>query len=242
MTSHEDFVQVHLCRPSQVNAVICRDVINICAGICPDALIAIVTNPVDSLVPVAAGVLKKRGAYRPEKLFGICQIDQMRAEHFYAEATGQEPEKVYVPVVGGHSEATTVPLFSKARPNVSLTAEETMTLINLVRKAASKIVHPTKTESVGATFSMATAALHFVHHLCRAVHDEPHVIISAYVESTVTKSGFFSNELLLGPHGIKENLGYGKVTKLEQQLIDEAVVKLQGEIKMVEDFIAKNVK
>ncbi|EFN80137.1 Malate dehydrogenase [Harpegnathos saltator] len=84
---------------------------------CPDALIAIITNPLDSLVPVAAGVSKKRGVYRPERLFGICQIDQMRAERFYAEAIDQEPKKVYVPVVGGHSETTTVPLFSKARSN-----------------------------------------------------------------------------------------------------------------------------
>lgn len=97
---------------------------------CPDALIAIVTNPLNSLVPLAAGVLKKRGVYRPERLFGICQIDQMRAKRFYAEAIGQEPKKVYVPVVGGHGEITTVPLFSKARPNVPLTVEETITLIN----------------------------------------------------------------------------------------------------------------
>lgn len=98
------------------------------------------TNPLDSIVPVAAGVLKKRGVYRPEKLFGVCQIDQMRAARFYAEAIGQEPKKTYVPVVGGHGENTTVPLFSKARPLVSLTEKETKTLIQLVRSAGKKVV------------------------------------------------------------------------------------------------------
>lgn len=92
------------------------------------------------MVPVAAGILKKRGVYRPERLFGVCQIDQMRAERFYAEAIGQEPRKTYVPVVGGHADNTTVPLFSKARPNVPLTKEETRTLIQLVRDAGKRVI------------------------------------------------------------------------------------------------------
>ncbi|XP_032689198.1 malate dehydrogenase, mitochondrial-like [Odontomachus brunneus] len=81
---------------------------------CPDALIAIVTNPLRLLVPDVAGISKKCGVYRPERLFGNCQIDQMRVQRFYAEAIGQEPKKVYTPVVGGHAETTTVPLFSKS--------------------------------------------------------------------------------------------------------------------------------
>lgn len=98
------------------------------------------TNPLDSMVPVAAGILKKRGVYRPEKLFGVCQIDQMRAARFYAQAIGQEPKKTYVPVVGGHGESTTVPLFSKAKPLIPLTEKETSTLIELVRNAGKKVV------------------------------------------------------------------------------------------------------
>ncbi|XP_070166637.1 malate dehydrogenase-like [Polyergus mexicanus] len=222
------------------NAAICRDIINICADRCPDALIAIVTNPLDSMVPVAAGVLKKRGVYRPEKLFGVCQIDQMRAGRFYAEAIGQEPRKTYVPVVGGHAENTTVPLFSKARPNVPLTEEETKILIQLVRNAGKKVVQAKKGAG-GSTYSMASATLNFVHKLCRAIHHEPHVILSAYVESTVTSAHFFSNELLLGPRGIHRNLGYGTVTKFEQDLIDEAVIVLQRDIALADDFIKKNV-
>lgn len=71
-------------------------------------------------MPVAAGVLKKRGIYRSERLFGVCQIDQMQAERFYAEAIGQEPRKSCVPAVGGHAESTTISLFSKARLDVPL--------------------------------------------------------------------------------------------------------------------------
>lgn len=89
---------------------------------------------------------------------------------------------------------------------------------------------------------MASATLYFIHKLCRAIHQEPHVIISAYVESTVTKTRFFSNELLLGPRGIHKNLGYGTVTNFEQQLIDDAVEVLRQDVAMAEEFVEKNVK
>lgn len=121
-----------------VNAAICRDVIDICADMCPDVLIAIVTNFLDSSVPVAAGVLKKRGVYRPERLFGVCQIDQMRAQRFYMEAIGQESKKTYVSVVGGHAETTTVPFFSKTTPNVPLTNGEIGASMHFVRNAFRK--------------------------------------------------------------------------------------------------------
>ncbi|GAB1860653.1 Malate dehydrogenase, mitochondrial [Camponotus japonicus] len=88
---------------------------------------------------------------------------------------------------------------------------------------------------------MASATLGFVHKLCRGIHHEPHVIISTYVESTVTNARFFSNELLLGPRDIHRNLGYGTVTKFEQNLIDEAVLVLQGDVAMADEFVKKNV-
>ena len=34
---------------------------------CPDACIAIISNPVNSTVPIAAEVLKKAGVYNPKK-------------------------------------------------------------------------------------------------------------------------------------------------------------------------------
>lgn len=67
------------------------------------------------------------------------------------------------------------------------------------------------------------------------------MIISAYVESTVTNARFFCNELLLGPRGIHRNLGYGTVTKFEQDLIDKAVTVLQQDIAMADEFVKKNI-
>lgn len=42
-----------------VNACIIRDVVTVIASECPKACIAVITNPVNSCVPVAAEILKE---------------------------------------------------------------------------------------------------------------------------------------------------------------------------------------
>lgn len=41
------------------NASIVRDIAKVIADVCPNALVAIITNPVNSCVPIAAEVLNK---------------------------------------------------------------------------------------------------------------------------------------------------------------------------------------
>lgn len=55
----------------KVNAGIVRDLIEAIARNSPKAWIAIITNPVNSTVPVAAEILKKHGIYNPKTLFGV---------------------------------------------------------------------------------------------------------------------------------------------------------------------------
>ncbi|EPY26307.1 malate dehydrogenase, partial [Strigomonas culicis] len=79
----------------------------------PKAIIGVISNPVNSTVPVAAEALKKAGAYDPRKLFGVTTLDLVRARTFVSEAIGKAPVEVDVPVIGGHSGETIVPLLSK---------------------------------------------------------------------------------------------------------------------------------
>jgi|ERR1712127_510101 len=46
------------------NASIVQNLVQGCADFCPDALIAVISNPVNSTVPIAAEVLKKAGVYK----------------------------------------------------------------------------------------------------------------------------------------------------------------------------------
>lgn len=45
---------------------------------CPQACIAMISNPVNSTVPIAAETLKKLGCYNPKKLMGVTTLDVVR--------------------------------------------------------------------------------------------------------------------------------------------------------------------
>lgn len=43
-----------------------------------------ISNPVNSTVPIAAEVFKKAGVYDEKRLFGVTTLDVVRAKTFYA--------------------------------------------------------------------------------------------------------------------------------------------------------------
>lgn len=77
------------------------------------AIVSIISNPVNSTVPIAAEVFKAAGTYDPKKLMGITTLDVVRANTFVAEAKGLDVKDVDVPVVGGHAGATILPILSQ---------------------------------------------------------------------------------------------------------------------------------
>merc|ERR1712039_742734 len=102
-----------------INAGIVRNLVAGCAEACPKAAILVISNPVNSTVPIAAEVLKSKGVYNPQKLFGVTTLDVCRARTFVAEAKGFDPLKTTVPVIGGHAGTTIVPLLSQSNPGAS---------------------------------------------------------------------------------------------------------------------------
>lgn len=52
-----------------------------------------ISNPVNSTVPIAAEIFKKAGTYDEKRLFGVTTLDVVRAKTFYAG-------KANVPVAG----------------------------------------------------------------------------------------------------------------------------------------------
>ncbi|MES1903089.1 MAG: hypothetical protein MHPSP_002509 [Paramarteilia canceri] len=75
----------------------------------------IVGNPVNSLLVVCAETLKKIGKYDKTKLLGFNELDLMRSKRFLANEINEDPKKVIVPLIGGHSEKTIFPVFECAR-------------------------------------------------------------------------------------------------------------------------------
>ena len=76
-------------------------------------------------MPIACKVLEQHGVFDSRKVFGVTTLDVVRASTFAAHALGTHDPKTYkVPVVGGHSGATILPLFSQSSPKVEFSQEQ----------------------------------------------------------------------------------------------------------------------
>lgn len=207
------------------NASIVQTLTAACAQFCPDAKIAIISNPVNSTVPIAAETLKKAGTYDPKKVFGVTHLDVVRAHTFIAEAKGLDVTKIYVPVIGGHAGGTILPILSSVSPAVEFSDAERAALTERIQNGGTEVVEA-KAGAGSATLSMAKAGHDFVHKLLEAGNGAANVKAFAYVESNVTECQYFATELLLGPEGIKKNLGFDAFNfhKFEQTKIDTEVI------------------
>ena len=95
-------------------------------------MLAIISNPVNSTVPIASEMFKKAGKHDPNRIFGVTTLDIVRSNTFIGEAHGIDPAEVNCPVVGGHAGITIMPLISQCNPKVrkDLTLFKTITLKN----------------------------------------------------------------------------------------------------------------
>ena len=168
-----------------INAGIVRDLRLRAADACPNAILNIISNPVNSTVPIAAEVLRRKGRYDPRRLMGVTHLDVMRARTFVSEAKGLDPLAVDVPVVGGHAGVTILPLLSQMRPSVRLTDDEAARLTRRVQNGGTEVVEA-KAGAGSATLSMAAGRGASASACLRAMAGERGVEC-AYVASDVTK-------------------------------------------------------
>ncbi len=140
-----------------INAGIVKGLIEVIADVSPKAFILVISNPVNSTVPISAEVLKAKKVFDPKRLFGVTTLDVVRAETFVAEIVGEsQPQKLTIPVVGGHSGETILPLFSAAQPAVNIPADKYDALVNRVQFGGDEVVKA-KDGAGSATLSMAYA-------------------------------------------------------------------------------------
>ncbi|EGY27898.1 malate dehydrogenase [Candidatus Regiella insecticola 5.15] len=220
-----------------VNAGIVKNLVEQIAKTCPKALIGIITNPVNTTVPIAAEVLKKAGVYDKNKLFGITALDSLRACTFVAQLKEKKPEEINVSVIGGHSGATILPLLSQI-PGLSFSEQEVIDLTKRIQNAGTEVVKA-KAGGGSATLSMAQAAVRFALSLVRAFQGEKGIIECAYVDvdGNGEHTRFFAQPVLLGKEGICKREKIGKLSAFEQQALDNMLDELRGDISKGEKFV-----
>jgi len=220
-----------------INAGIVKNLVSVCADICPKALIGIITNPVNTTVAIAADVLKKKGVYDPARLFGITTLDIIRSSTFVAEVNGLNPEDVSVPVIGGHSGITILPLLSQSGFDFDEASASEMT--KRIQNAGTEVVEA-KAGGGSATLSMGQAAAKFGLSLVRALNGEEDVIECTYVEGSGDMARFFAQPVLLGRNGVEKILGFGNLSSFEEKTLNAALETLRSDIKIGEEFVAQN--
>ncbi|HDL6962345.1 TPA: malate dehydrogenase [Yersinia enterocolitica] len=218
-----------------VNAGIVRNLVEQIAHTCPKALIGIITNPVNTTVAIAAEVLKKAGVYDKNKLFGITTLDTIRSNTFVAELKGKQPQDIEVPVIGGHSGVTILPLLSQI-PGISFTEQEVIDLTKRIQNAGTEVVEA-KAGGGSATLSMGQAAARFGLSLVRALQGESNVVECSYVEGDGKYARFFAQPILLGKDGVAERKDIGKLSAFEQQALENMLDVLHKDIELGEQFV-----
>ncbi|KAL5340378.1 lactate/malate dehydrogenase [Aspergillus crustosus] len=223
------------------NASIVRDLAKAVAEASPEANILVISNPVNSTVPIVSEVFKARGVYNPKRLFGVTTLDVVRASRFISQVQKTDPAKEAVPVVGGHSGVTIVPLLSHSN-HASIEGTTRDELVNRIQFGGDEVVKA-KDGAGSATLSMAMAGARFAESLLRAAQGEKGVVEPTFVESPLYKDqgvDFFASKVELGPNGVEKINPVGPVSEYEQKLLDAALVDLKKNIQKGIDFVKAN--
>jgi malate dehydrogenase len=225
----------------KINAGIVKGLATAIAKNCPKAFTCIISNPVNSTVPICAEVFKTYGCYNPKKLFGVTTLDVVRANTFVSECKGLDVTKTNITVIGGHSGTTIIPLLSQI-PGVTFTESQIKSLTQHIQFGGDEVVKA-KNGKGSATLSMAYAGARFVDKLLQAIVLNKTVTACSYVESPIAKADgirFFSSALKIDRNGVQEYIPLGKLSEFEQNLYNECIPQLKTNIEKGVNFVAQS--
>lgn len=223
------------------NAGIVKELAVAAAEFAPKAILTIISNPVNSTVPIVSEVYKKHNIYDPRRILGITTLDVVRASRFVSELKKTDPSNEKITVVGGHSGVTIIPLLSQT--GHTFTDEELKTLTHRIQFGGDEVVKA-KAGTGSATLSMAYAASCFVDSLLRAmVNGEKGIIEPSYVKSNLFNSDnieYFASNVELSAEGVGKVHPLGKLSAFEKDLLAAALPELKKNIGKGAEFVANS--
>merc|ERR1712003_186117 len=208
-----------------INADIAKGTVEACAKYCPNAVVALIVNPVNSVVPAMTELWKKAGL-NPKKICGITTLDIVRANKFVQEITGKPAQ---IPVIGGHAGKTILPLFSQDPASAGIDAGKVPDLDVKVQDAGTEVVKA-KNGKGSATLSMAYSGARLGKAILSGLAGVP-ATECAYVESSVQPElPYFASKVVFGKNGVETVLPIGLLTDHEKKRLAELTPILKGEI------------
>jgi malate dehydrogenase len=205
----------------EVNAGIVGGVARNIAKHAPNAVILVVSNPLDEMTALA----QKASGFPKERVIGQAGIlDSARFTNFVAEATGADVKDVFTLTLGSHGE-TMVPVPSVSTVNGKpiievLGAEKVAELVEKTRNGGAEIVALLKT---GSAYYAPSAA---VARMAKAVHEDSDTVfpVCAWVDGQ-----FGINDVYLG---VQAKLGQGGIKQIVETALDSeelAALKVAAE-------------
>lgn len=234
----------------KINAGIVYNLVENIAKHCPMAWTLIISNPVNSTVPIASEVMRKHNIPGYEKrLFGVTTLDVVRANTFVQEHIGGQGGRgnVNVTVVGGHAGITIQPLLSSVPSfnwNRRPSASEKAALVQRIQDAGTEVVKA-KNGAGSATLSMAYAAVRFLTRCVDARLGES-VVECAYVNWNAGRGfelegdtvQYFAGPVKLGTDGIVASIEDWKrgLSDVERKSLGDALKQLKVEVEKGKRF------
>merc|ERR1719213_1004728 len=212
----------------KVNADIAKGLVEACAKYCPNAMLALIVNPVNSIVPAMAELYKKKGL-DPLKIVGVTTLDCVRANKFVSQLSGKSAKFINVPVVGGHAGVTILPVFSQVSAMKGVDADKIPDLDNKVQDAGTEVVNA-KNGKGSDTLSMAYAGARLGSSILAGLSGRRRVEC-AYVASTIEEGfPYFTSKVVFGEKGVTKVLPLGTLNDYEKKRLEEAKAQLKTEI------------
>lgn len=217
------------------NAGIVRSVVSQAAAASPDAIIIVVTNPLDAMCHVAL----EASSFPAARVIGMAGVlDSARFRSFIAEELGVSVTNTHAFVLGGHGD-TMVPLprYSTVGgvPITELMSPERIeAIVDRTRNGGAEVVALLKTGSAfyapaASTFQMVDAILNDRHMIlpCAAYLEGPYGVDGLYVGVPVR----------LGRSGIEEVIGI-ELTPDEQAAFDASAASVKGLVTRMAELTA----
>ncbi len=200
----------------------------------PDAIILMLTNPLDTMAYLAMKV----GNLPPNRVVGQAGIlDSARMRTFVAMELGVSVENVHCYVLGGHGDEM-VPLVHHS--NVAgipldeiLPSERLNAIVERTRKGGGEIVSLLKTGSAYYAPSVA------VTQMVEAILKDKHLIVpaSVYMQGEYGLEGiFFGVPVQLGRRGVEKIIEY-KLSEVERAALDKSAAAVKQSIETLHMLI-----
>nr|CAD1824007.1 unnamed protein product [Ananas comosus var. bracteatus] len=214
-----------------INAGIVKSLCTAIAKYCPNAIVNMISNPVNSTVPIAAEVFKKAGTYDESKLCGVTTLDVVRAKTFYA---GKARFRLLMLM-----SLLSAAMLATPASNASLSHEDIKALTKRTQDGGTEVVEA-KAGKGSATLSMAYAGAVFADACLKGLNGVPDIVECSYVQSSITELPFFASKVRLGKNGVEEVLGLGPLSDYEKEGLENLKPELKSSIEKGIKFAKEN--